>query len=503
MKRRRFINNISIITGSVLASSGVAFVNYTKDWERIIASNVRFPSVDLPKEKRIPLGWKAFPIPANGEVSTLHFSKKVFNFEHIWLRITAAIDFREEVTILAFLPDSGEEIGQFDIRFAHPFQPFEIPVNPTFFDEIWTQGVTLKMTKGTKDAWFFLPDITQPGNQGLQPHLLAGENQQPDFAFYENLLSLNSISPFGWLGGCVHDALWEMTKDGDSKALQILKLQLSQFLDNEKGIIFENPMTEPRDGTFNSIEDFLPFAAIVGIYPNHPSIQMALDFLKTKENSEGMVLSWNHITTEGCYTVAYPLAAIAVQQNNRELAQKSLTQLVWSKKFLIDENAIYQNSNLKGQKGFRNWGRGIVWYLLGMVKTIAVLKESDFRKLQQIELLEKEFIRAMAIVVKWQNRDGMWCSFIDRPSTEIDTTATGGIAAAMAWGVNIGLLPEMYNSKAQKANDALKKYLTPDGFLSHVSQINRGGEQLQSNGYRVISQFSMGLLVQLENQLKR
>jgi hypothetical protein len=57
-----------------------------------------------------------------------------------------------------------------------------------------------------------------------------------------------------------------MSKKGDNNALHVLKTQLGFFLHNEKGIIFESPMTEPRDGTFNSIEDFLPFAAIAGFH---------------------------------------------------------------------------------------------------------------------------------------------------------------------------------------------------------------------------------------------
>jgi len=42
----------------------------------------------------------------------------------------------------------------------------------------------------------------------------------------------------------------------------------------------------------------------------------------------------------------------------------------------------------------------------------------------------------------------------------------------------------------------MQKYLSEDGFLRNVSQINRGGEELQANGYRVISQFGMGLFSQ-------
>jgi hypothetical protein len=238
-----------------------------------------------------------------------------------------------------------------------------------------------------------------------------------------------------------------MAQKSDQEALKTLKKQLNCYLDSEKGIIFENPMTEPRDGTFNSIEDLLPFAAIIGLYPEHPSVEMALDFLKSKERPDGMIISGNDITTEGCYTIAYPLAVLAVTRNNRDLAQTALNQLLFRTRFLANDHTIFQ--------------------------------------------------RAIAIVSNWQNKEGLWHSFIERSKTGIDTSASAGIATAIGWGVRLGLLDQAMLKKARKAHSSIMDYLTPDGFLTHVSQINRGGETLQASGYRVISQFGMGLLAQL------
>ncbi len=504
MLRKDFIQKLSYSGGGMAILPYFSFSdtgNNTYKWHRIICKNIYFPDIIFPSQKRVPLGWKAFSVQAKDKPSILYFPKTEFKSQNVWLRISAAIDFREEITISAFLPESGEEIGQFDIRFAHPFQPFEIPVNFSFLDEIRKQGIALRMIKGQKDVWFFQPDSARTDNQGLQPHLLVGKNKHPEIAFRENLLSMNSLGPFGWIGGCVIDALWEMSKTGDKEALLVLKKQLSYFLNEEKGVIFENPMTEPKDGTFNSIEDFLPFAAITRLYPNHPSIQMALDFLKTKENQEGMIVSGNDITTEGCCTVAYPLAALAVNRNNHELAQLALNQLRFRTKFLVSEKTIFQRSTYSGHQTFSNWGRGITWYLLGMIKTLTILKESTFNNLNEIKEVENDFRKAIEMVYNFQNKDGLWYSFIDKPETGIDTSASAGIATAISWGVHLKLMDDSLLSNARKTFNSLTKYLTPDGFLNHVSQINRGGEYLQSSGYRVISQFGMGLLAQLGNQL--
>lgn len=502
MQRRDFISNITAFSGTLVFLPEIiagSSLSGKQSYKRYLATTATMPNVQLPSGKRIPLGWKAFPVPAlnsGNEDAVLRFPKIKAKSRKVWLRITAAIDVREEILLAVYLPNQSEKIGLFDIRYAHPFQPFELPIDSKYLEEIARQGIGIKMIKGSKDAWFFQPDTNHTDNQGLQPHLLIGESRHP--SFQQNLLSMNSFSPFGWMGGCVQDGLWEMTQKGNEEALLILRKQLNSYLDREKGIVFESPMTEPRDGKFNSIEDFLPFPAIIGLYPDHPSIDMALGFLKSKENKDGMIVSGNDITTEGCYTVAYPLTVMGVARNNEELVTKSLDQLRFRTQFLTNQTSIFQRSNLQGHQSFANWGRGVAWYLLGLAKTLAVVKNSQFKGLPGITEMEDEFKRAMVLASRWQSDDGLWFSFTDRPETGIDTSGSAGIATAMGWGVKLGLLDDEYQKKAGNAYQSLLKYLTPDGFLTHVSQINRGGEELQANGYRVISQFGMGLLAQLE-----
>ena len=134
-------------------------------------------------------------------------------------------------------------------------------------------------------------------------------------------------------------------------------------------------MTEPKDGTFNSIEDFLPFATIVSLFPGHPSVQLAVDYCLSRLKPNGLIASGNHVTTEGCYTLAYPLAQIAIVRNNREMAGIALDQLVHRIHYLSAPDAIFQRNDLGSGTGFKNWGRGITWYVLGMVKTIHLLED--------------------------------------------------------------------------------------------------------------------------------
>jgi len=505
MERRAFIHNLSAISGILVILPEMVAGNSVSgkpNYKRYFATTTSFPETQLAANKRIPLGWPAFRVDVKN-LSPVHMKFNTLKEIHgdLHFRITAAIDIREEVLLEAFLPVCGETIASLDIKYAHPFQPFETPVENKWLAEIIRQGLGLRMIKGTQDAWFFQPDSKHTDNFGLQPQLISGTYPGTKVEFFENLYSMNSFSPFGWMGGCVIDALLELSRKGDSKANKTLQKHLACFLDDSKGIIFENPMTEPMDGRFNSIEDFLPFAAIASHYPEHPSVQMAVDYCLSRMKPDGLIASGDHVTTEGCYTLAYPLAQIAILRNDRKLADIALNQLVHRIRLLSTDDSVYQRNDIGKGTGFKNWGRGITWYVLGMAKTIHLIGNSSFADLPQMELVKIEFVRAMKWVYQFQNENGMWCSFVDKPETMPDTTVTAGIASAIAWGVQQKLLPETDIQKAEKALKSLHNYLTADGFLTHVSQINRGGEALQSNGYRVISQFALGLMSQLECKL--
>ncbi|MBC7919856.1 MAG: hypothetical protein H7Z75_02080, partial [Ferruginibacter sp.] len=326
----------------------------------------------MPDHKRVPLAKTAFPVMAQGEVR-LRFPGLKDEKGSYWLRLTAAIDFREEKRVQVALGDTGQSVGVFDIRYAHPFQPFEIPVDKKWIPHIQQRGLSLTLAKGNTEAWFLTPGPAMGDFEGLQPQLLLSIRTGNEQAFLANLYSMNAFSPFGWLGGCVLDGLHELGRTGDTQARAALDNHLNVFLDDQKGIVYENPMTVPLDGSFNSIEDFLPFACIVDRFPMHNSVRKATAFLLARKNADGIIVSGNDITTEGCYTVAYPLAAIAKNTRDGQLAQIALDQLTHRMQFLTAERAIFQRATLQGGKAYRNWGRGVAWYLLGSVKTLQLL----------------------------------------------------------------------------------------------------------------------------------
>ena len=505
MQRRTFVHHIPLATGAlVLLPHFLRTTSAKKVYTRFVASRIDAPPITFPSEKRVPLGLTAFPVPLPLETASpirLSFPELSATTRSVFFRLTAAIDFRETKVVELYLSESGQVVGSLEMRYAHPFQPFQTPIEPRWLSDIQQQGLGLRMREGTQTAWFFLPEALPADAAGLAPQLLAGKGPASEKIFLNNLYSMNCFSPFGWMGGSVQDALYELHRQGHASATQTLKAHLNHYLDDEKGIIFENPRTQPLDGTFNSIEDFLPFAAIVNLHPDHPSVQKAVDFCRSSRNPSGIIMAGKHLTTEGCYTVAYPLATIAQVRQDATLAQLALDQLRYRTDYLTEASAIYQRATLDGEKAYRNWGRGVAWYLLGTIKTLAILKKS-FGELDGTHEVQQAFVAATQMVKSHRNAQGLWYGYLNEPATEVDASASAGIAAAMVWGVRSGILPKKNLQATRATYRALHDYLTPDGFLTQVSQINRGGEDLQKSGYRVISQFGMGLMGQLKAALE-
>ncbi len=506
ISRRIFVRQASLIGVGIISGCSTHNRRRKVSRKRHVAEGAVFPDLPYPDGKRIPLGWNVMPVlEKNAEFLETRLTFRRVKPADIqapcYLRITAALDFREEKHVLACLSASGTELGLFIMKYAYPFQPFEIPIEEKHLEGIFREGITLKLTRGTSEAWFYMPDHNfLKVNDGYQPHLLAGQSNDPEEAFYKNLLSMNSFSPFGWIGGCVHDALYEMHINGHREALSALKMHLECYLDDEKGIVFENPHTIALDGTFNSVEDFLPFSSIAALYPDHISISKALDFIMSRRNEQGLI-SGGHITTEGCYTLAYPLSAIAAIRNDARLAQIAVDQLTHRMIYLTETDAVYQRSSINGSKSYRNWGRGVTWYLLGIIKTLRIIDGNNFGHIKGIDDIKSSFVHLAKVAARHADSESMWHSYIDNHELGVDTSSTGGIATAITLGVRQGLLDKKYLDLTERSYNSLLNYLSADGFLRNVSQINRGGEDLQLSPYRVIAQFGMGLMAQLRVSL--
>ncbi|TNJ62422.1 hypothetical protein FE784_30615 [Paenibacillus hemerocallicola] len=469
------------------------------------------PALQVPEGKRVPFGWKSVAIDssARGNRTRLRWPQTAnmpgCAVRQAFLRICTACDVREEKRIEVTLAGSGKLVGTFDIRYAYVHQIFEIPIPGEDMDAIINEGLDLRMAAGEQPFWMFCDPASSEIPDTLQPHVLLvgqnggndeiGENSEDDESgrsdrlaeFYVQLKSFSSIQPFGWLEGCVLDGLFQLDAVcPDNGWLDALLGHLRLYFPAGDKLVIENHLSDISDGRFYSHESTLPLALITRVWPDHPIVEDAISFWQT--NKHGM-------TTEGCYTVGYPLAVIAGQRGRADLAELSVRILLERKENLAAEWGVWQRQYM-----YRNWARACAWYTLGFTRSAIALREANMA-LEQLETVEQEIRRMAQVMMLSQRPDGLWSCFIDEEATGPDTSGSAGIAAALALEARHGILPDTVGAEAmaaaERAFQALRHCLTPDGLLSGSAQNNRGGEALQKSGYRTISQMAMGLMGQL------
>ncbi|MBC8154374.1 MAG: glycoside hydrolase family 88 protein [Bacteroidetes bacterium] len=454
----------------------------------------------LPADRYIPFDWAFNEIPVQGEGPTLTWNPAgATKRSQATLRLTSATDVREDCLVGVKTAVSGKTIGVLTVRFAMYLQPFELPIPAADLPAVLAEGVTLTMQKGSKPFWFFTAgNGPQTAPDAYLPHLLLYEKTDAG-AWKERLVSLASVQTFGWMEGCVLDGLHELSARSP-RAKAVLAQHLDLFF-GQNSLVYANLNNRKAVGIINTVESILPFAILAQTSPTHPLLQTAIRFCETHASADGVIAdgtgSNRMVKTEECYTVSYPLAVLAKTLNRPDLAHLA-AQTLQARVTLLDKGTrIFQRGAEQEAPVFENWSRGVAWYLLGLVKTLAHLPDNG--QSAQIQSLKAALQNAVKNVIAYQQPNGLWYCFMHQPETGYETSGTAGIAAALVYGQERGLLPETVRAVAQKARRGLNAYLTPDGYLTGTAQGNKGGDALQRNGFRVISPYTLGFLAHLDS----
>ena len=329
-------------------------------------------------------------------------------------------------------------------------------------------------------------------SRALQPHLLLPGTRGLLPEFFDRLGSNASVQPFGWMEGCVLDGLLDLGETPHGKRFTATaKDQLALFLPHGK-LVYENSRGVPSDGRNSGIEGTLPFAALARVEPGNPWLDSAAAFWDSRADADGVVADGKTLTSEGSYTVGYPMAVIGRTRKSDRLERAALTQIRVRHRKLFDGQRFTRVRQPDGKTGDVNWSRGIAWQLLGATRTLAALRHRD-----DIKDAVAECQQLAEWVMKSQRADGLWSVTTSEAKLSADTAGSAGIAAGLAIGSAVGFLGDAAGKSADRTLAALQTHLTADGFLAGVAQANKGGPRLQSGKYRVIYQMGMGLMAQL------
>lgn len=409
-----------------------------------------------------------------------------------WLRISVAISDYDQKQVVVHLADGSKQLGTFDLRCAHSLAPFQLRLSAEDYAEVARQGVILNLSVGASPLWIFAHGLPSDA-ASFEPTLAPDIAGDPLARFFGLLASRATAQPFGWMEGCVLDALHDLhAATGDARWRAAFDAHLALFVTEDNRLVYEPPGGRPADGTIYSIEGTLPFAPLAKFAPDHPLLALALDYLCGRHNPDGTFIEPEAYTAEGSYTIAYPLAALAQARRDSNLASLAANVLRVRHARLRRPDGLWLRRHTDDSLTFRSWARGVAWYLLGLARSIEHLEDLTDTADLKIELRD-----AAEWALRWQRSDGLWGNYLDDNEALQDTSGSAGIAAAFARGVGLGLLPDVFRDAAERCWSGLLRHLTPDGFLDGASQGNRGGEPLQRAPYRVLSPMGMGLMGQL------
>ncbi|MBU2904094.1 glycoside hydrolase family 88 protein [Arenibacter algicola] len=505
LNRRNFCSTALLGTSSLLlANDFIEIPNFDKvhlQYVPIDPSESNKSKLPVPKGHRTAFNYTYFSLDASPDGLHLNCNNLPSNYKgDIYLRLQVAIDTRMEDEVEVYLGRSNKKIGHLSIWYPTGLQVFQtlLDCDPTLLK---AEGLRLKQYHG-KNTMYFYSTMDDNGS-----HLLLAEQTQKtdDSNWMQMLCSDRSLQPFGWTEGCTLDGLQELyLRQNNKQALQAIQSHLDKYLIDEKQLVYSDLFARPKDNTFTNLEAGLPFATIAQHRPQHPSINLFVDYCKNNFDAEGNYIP-DGLSTEGCYTLAYPLVQLGKILNKPELFELAIIELEKRINYLADETGVYNIGSITKGKTIerRNWGRGYAWFLLGIVKSAEILQsQSLFKNHSKVNKMKETFRHYSELALSFQRPDYSWGAYLDQPSTGFESTATAGIAAAFANGNRIGWLPEFSKSDLNHVYMRLLNSTTPDGFLKNVTQHNAGDiNLLQRGSYRVIAQYALGFMGQIKAHL--
>lgn len=486
MRRKLFMSSLALF-GLLHHDWGETHPAFGRHLPARVVSSAGLP---VPEKQRAPFGWQVTAITAaDRSPLVLRWDALPEGATPTHLRIAIGLDERDEKLAEAFLPASGRVVGAFDLRFVSQFQVYQIALGPTDVAGIRNEGIALRLARGSDlEILTGGPDIPA----ALLPHLLVPGTAKPMEEFFARMDSLACVQQFGWMEGCVMDGLLDLAELPRHAAMRAMaERHLALFF---KGglLVYENHVSAPSDDRIYGIEGTLPFAALARVQPQSPLLEIAVQAWGKKRRPTGSIQDGPHMSSEGAYTIAYPMALIARARGSETMMQDALYQVRIRQARFFDGSEFWRTYDDDGKRGNRNWARGIAWQMLGLTRTLMAAKgRQDAGDL--VILLQ----RFGAWAIAHQREDGLWSVIVDEKALTPDTAGSAGIAAALALGAKDGWLDAGARAAAARTLAGLQGHLTPDGFLGGVSQSNKGGLELQRSDYRAIYQMGMGLMAQL------
>lgn len=160
-------------------------------------------------------------------------------------------------------------------------------------------------------------------------------------------------------------------------------------------------------------------------------------------------------------------AGIALE--NEAYIDEAVYQFLLHTKYLADKKTglWFHGWTFEGNHNFANalWGRGNSWVTISFPEFLEKLEGHNAARQFLVQALERQ----VQALVACQDSSGMWHTLLNDDTAYPEASATAGIAAGILKGVRLGCLDSSCRLAAEKAVEALRGYISPDGLVSGVS----------------------------------
>ncbi|GHB90434.1 glycoside hydrolase family 88 protein [Cerasicoccus arenae] len=355
-----------------------------------------------------------------------------------------------------------------------------------------TGGDELRVSKVTGEAELWIATQAPLAPITIDPDADLPTRRQHAFT----RLQTDAVCQFSWMGGCVLDGLAQLQRAAPHAGWAVaIDAWLAHFFQGDE-LVYQNPRGQEVHNAFHGVESTLPVSVLAARDPYCPATDWALANWRADTRADGLIAD-HCVTAEGNYTVAYPLAVIGAGRGDTALIESALTQLRARRNELCIDGDLYLR-NREGALSFRNWTRGICWYLLGLTRCLETLGVDSDAALAAHAAERGQWI------ISRQRSDGLWDNFLDEAGQGFppDSSGSSGIATALMALHQLGLLGDEALASAERCWDGLGNCLEPDGWLGSVAPNNKRGEAEQHTHRRTIEPFALGLYGQLAAALK-
>jgi unsaturated rhamnogalacturonyl hydrolase len=197
----------------------------------------------------------------------------------------------------------------------------------------------------------------------------------------------------------------------------------------------------------------------------------------------------NELRDETLYMAVLFVGRMGVLLKREHYVQESVRQFLVHLKYLTDSETglFFHGWSFARRDNFARalWGRGNAWYMAGLVDYLDIVDLPLGTEMFLLGSLEQQVRK----LTELQEKNGMWHTLLDDPSSYEETSATAGLAYGILKAVRMGYISEDYRDAGVSAMRAVLRRIDGGGRVQGVSYGTRIG--LTKQFYRDIPQCPM------------